>query len=290
VQPHQDRRLPDLYENLLYGDSKLGRDIAGKPAVIRSIAREDFLSYLKRFYSPANTIATISGGIQGNVEALSEKYLGEWQNKKPETPDRQKDNQKKPAFLLKHKDTQQAHLCIGVRGYNLTYPDRYKLGVLTNILGGGMSSRLFIEVRERRGLAYYIRSSNEMYTDVGNFVTQAGADVKRIDDAIKVILQEFTKIREKGVKEKELKKAKENLKGKLILELEDSRNVAGLFASAELLEDRIKTPEEIMKNVDKVTTEDVQKTAGDIFKEQTLNLAIIGPYKDEERFEKLLNL
>ena len=284
------RKIGDLYENLLYGDSKLGRDIAGIPDVIRSIAREDFLSYLNRFYSPVNTVATISGGIQGDVKALTEKYLGEWHNKKPDSPDRQKDNQEKPGLLLKHKDTQQAHLCLGVRAFHNTHPDRYKLGVLTNILGGGMSSRLFIEVRERRGLAYYVRSNDEMYTDVGNFVTQAGVDVKRIDDAIKVILQEFDKIREKGVKEKELKKAKENIKGKLILELEDSRNVAGLFASAELLEDRIKTPEEIMRKVDRVTAEDVRATAQNVFKEETLNLAVIGPYKNEERFLKLLKL
>ena len=167
------RKISDLYENLLYGDTKLGRDIAGIPDVIRSIKREDFIAYLNRFYGPANTIVTVSGGIEGSARELTNKYLGEWQSKKPEQPEKFRDGQKKPALLLRHKDTQQAHLCIGVRGYNLTHPDRYKLGVLTNLLGGGMSSRLFIEVRERRGLAYYIRSANEMYTDVGNFVTQA---------------------------------------------------------------------------------------------------------------------
>ncbi|KKS97665.1 MAG: peptidase M16 domain-containing protein [Candidatus Gottesmanbacteria bacterium GW2011_GWA2_43_14] len=284
------RKISDLYENLLYGNTKLGRDIAGIPDVIRSIKRDDFLSYLNRFYSPANTIVTVSGGIDGDLREMTAKYLGLWQNKKTERPEKAGDEQKKPALLLRHKDTQQAHLCIGVRSYSLTNPDRYKLGLLTNILGGGMSSRLFIEVRERRGLAYYVRSSNEMYTDVGNFVTQAGVDTKRIDDAIKVILGEFSRIREEPIKAEELKKAKENLKGKLILDLEDSRNVAGLFASAELLEDKVRTPEEIMKNVDKVTAEEVMETARNIFKEQTLNLAIIGPYKEEERFKKLLKL
>ena len=284
------RKISDLYENLLYGNTKLGRDIAGIPDVIRSIKRDDFLSYLNRFYSPANTIVTVSGGIDGDLREMTAKYLGLWQNKKTERPEKAGDEQKKPALLLRHKDTQQAHLCIGVRSYSLTNPDRYKLGLLTNILGGGMSSRLFIEVRERRGLAYYVRSSNEMYTDVGNFVTQAGVDTKRIDDAIKVILGEFSRIREEPIKAEELKKAKENLKGKLILDLEDSRNVAGLFASAELLEDKVRTPEEIMKNVDKVTAEEVMETARNIFKEQTLNLAIIGPYKEEERLKKLLKL
>lgn len=293
------RKISDLYENLLYGDTKLGRDIAGIPEVIKTIKREDFIAYLNRFYGPANTIVTVSGGINNElgiknnelrIREMTEEYLGDWKTKKLEKADIIKDEQKKPALLLRHKDTQQAHLCIGVRGYKLTHPDRYKLGVLTNLLGGGMSSRLFIEVRERRGLAYYIRSSNEMYYDVGNFVTQAGVDIKRIDDAIKVILSEFAKIRKEPIKAEELKKAKENLKGKLILDLEDSRNVAGLFATGELLEGKIKTPEDIMKNVDKVTAEEVRETAENIFKEQSLNLAVIGPYKNEERFLELLKL
>jgi len=164
------------------------------------------------------------------------------------------------------------------------------LGVLTSILGGGMSSRLFIEVRERRGLAYYVRSSNEQYTDVGNFVTQAGVDVERIDDAVKVILEEFAKIGEEKVKDEELTKAKEYLKGRLTLELEDSRSVASLFVSSDLLEDEIKTPEEIMEKIDEVTVEDVQRVAKDIFRQEVINLAIIGPYKDEERFKRLLKL
>ena len=168
------------------------------------------------------------------------------------------------------------------------HADKYKLAVMTNLLGGGMSSRLFIEVRERRGLAYYIRASNEMYLDVGNFVTQAGVDIKRIDDAIKVILEQLGTIAQVPVKPEELKKTKENMKGKLILELEDSRNTAGLFSTNELLENEIRTPEEIMKLIDEVTAFDIRKTAREIFIEKNLNLAIIGPYKEEEKFLNLL--
>ena len=129
-----------------------------------------------------------------------------------------------------------------------------------------------------------------MYTDVGNFVTQAGVDIKRIDDAIRVILEQFDKIKTEKVAEEELHKAKENIKGKLILELEDSRNVAGLFATSELLEDKIRTPEEIIKLVDEVKGEDIVNIAKQIFIEKNLNLAVIGPYKEEERFQKLLKL
>src|SRR3989338_64580 len=289
------RKVGDLYENLLYGDTKLGRDISGRPEVIRRIKREDFVSYIDRFYSPLNTIITVAGGVGksikykvSSIKGLTEKFLGKWGEKQVEQPDRVADKQEKPALLVKFKDTQQAHLCIGVRSLKLNDPDRYKLGVLTNILGGSMSSRLFIEVRERRGLAYYIRANNEMYTDVGNFVTQAGVDIKRIDDAIRVILEQFDKIKTEKVAEEELNKAKENLKGKLILELEDSRNVAGLFATSELLEDKIRTPEEIIKLVEEVAAEDVKNMAKEIFIEKNLNLAVIGPYKEEAKFQKLL--
>ena len=285
------KKISDLYENLLYGDTKLGRDVAGKPEVIRSIKREDFLSYTDRFYSPVNAVITVAGGTIGQeVNELAEKYLSGWQKKPVDQADRVGEKQENPAVLLKYKDTQQAHLCVGVRAFNNTHPDRYKLSVLGNILGGGMSSRLFIEVRERRGLAYYVRSGNELYEDVGNFVTQAGIDIKRIDDAIKVILEQFDKIRTEKVSEEELTKSKENMKGKLILEIEDSKSLAGLLAQSELLEGGVKTPDEIIGEIDKVTAEDIKKLAQRIFIEKTLNLAVIGPHKDEERFIKLLKL
>lgn len=289
------RHVGDIYENLLYGDTKLGRDIAGRKEVIKSVKREDFLSYMDRFYGPANTVVAISGGISGSdlkvpkgLTLIVNKYLGKWGKKKVEVPELVDDKQVKPQVLVKFKDTQQAHLCLGVRSYHLTHTGRYKLGVLTSILGGGMSSRLFIEVREKRGLAYYVRSNNEQYKEVGNFVTQAGVDVTRIDDAIKVMLDEFQRVKEEKVSEEELNKAKEYLKGRFILELEDSRNVASLYTTSDLLEGKIKTPEEIMKKIDEVTDEDIRSVARDIFQQNTLNLAIIGPYKEEERFRKLL--
>ncbi|OGG20429.1 hypothetical protein A3D03_01680 [Candidatus Gottesmanbacteria bacterium RIFCSPHIGHO2_02_FULL_40_13] len=287
------RKIGDLYENLLYGDTKLGRDIAGIKEVIKSVKREDFISYMDRFYGPVNTVVAIAGGIPLKGDTLKgtvEKYLGGWKNKKVEKPEFFKENQTTPAFHLTFKDTQQAHLCLGVRSFPLLHPGRYASGVLTNILGGGMSSRLFIEVRERRGLAYYVRANDERYIDVGNFVVQAGVDVARIDDAIKVILDELRKIKNAKIDKKELNKAKENMKGKLILELEDSRSVAALFATSKVIEDKILTPLEIMQKVDSITIEDLQKTAGEIFQQSQLNLAIIGPYKDDERFRKLLRV
>ncbi len=290
------RRVSDLYERLLYGDTKLGRDIAGNKDVIKTLQRQDFISYMDKFYSPANTVVVIAGGIDKianikyQISNIIEKYFGKWEKKQVEPPEKAEDKQEKPALLLYFKDTEQAHLCLGVRSYNIFHPDRYALAVLTAILGGGMSSRLFTEVREKRGLAYYVRTSNEMYTDVGNFVSQAGVDQDRIDEAIKVILEEYRKIADKGVGEEELTKAKEYSKGRFTLELEDSKSVASLFATSLLLEGKIRTPKEIMGNVDRVTSADVQRVAKDIFRTEKLNLAIIGKYKQEERFFKILNL
>lgn len=290
------RKVGDIYENLLYGDTKLGRDIAGRKEVIRSVKREDFVSYIDRFYGPSNTLITVSGAVDTNgntsenVYKYVDKYLGEWKPKPVVQPDLMKDFQEKPELLVHFKDTQQAHLCLGFRSYPLADVSRYKLGVLTAILGGGMSSRLFIQVRERRGLAYYVRSMTEEYVDVGNFVTQAGVDVVRIEDAIKVSLEQFAKIKEEKVKTEEIVKAKEYLKGRFALELEDSRNVAALFATDEILEGKIRVPEDIIKEIDKVTIDDIQDTAREIFRKETLNLSIIGPYKEDERFRKLLKL
>lgn len=294
------RKISDLYENLLYGDTKLGRDIAGRKEVIKAVKKEDFRAYLDRFYGPSNTMIAIAGAVDGDsavekwsndaIKNLVEEHLGDWKNRDVSKPELIADKQEKPQLLVKYKDTQQAHLCLGVRSYKLGDPNRYKLSVMTAILGGGMSSRLFMEVREKRGLAYYVRSENEEYVDVGNFVTQAGVDVARIDDAVKVMLEEYKKMTEEKVTKEEIIKAKEFLKGRFTLELEDSRSVAGLFATTEILEDHVRTPEEIMQKIDEVTIEDVQKTAQDIFLENNLNLAIIGPYKEEERFSKLLKL
>ena len=285
------RKIADLYENLLYGDTKLGRDIAGRKEVIKKVTQKDFLDYVDRFYGPSNTVVVIAGGTEGydeqSLRSMVEAYLGDWKRKQiSERFD--STTQKGPRVLAHFKDTQQAHLSIGIPSYHLNHPNRYKLAVMTSVLGGGMSSRLFIEVREKRGLAYYVRSSNEQYQDVGNFVTQAGVDVARIDDAVKVIISEFERIKSEGITEEELCKAKEYLKGRFTLELEDSKSVASLFASEQLLEEIIRTPEEIMKGIDEVDAKQVQDVAQDLFQKDLLNLAVIGPYKEETRFKNLL--
>lgn len=288
------RKIGEIFEELLYGDTPLGWDIAGRKETIAEIKRDDFINYVKGLYAPENTVVVIAGGISRQelrVKDLVEKSLGSWQNKKTWVFNKAWDKQKKPQIKVVYKKTEQAHLALGVRGYNLFHPDRYALGILATILGGGMSSRLFIQVRERRGLAYYVHSVAEHYADVGHVVTLAGVDLDKIDEALKVILEEYQKVsKAKDISQKELIKAKEFLKGRLILELEDSRFTASIFGSGEILENRVKTPEEMMEKIDRVKKEDVQRVADDLFREEKLNLAVIGPFQDGQNFKNLLRL
>ena len=177
-----------------------------------------------------------------------------------------------------------------MRGLKMTHPDRYNAAVLGTILGGGMSSRLFINVREKRGLAYYVRADHESYSDTGTLAAAAGVDLKRIDDAIQVILGEFGKIAKKKVNDRELKKAKELIKGRIILSWEDSRTVAASFGGDELLEGKVRTLEEYLREIDAVSAEDIERVAQFLFKQRNLNLAVIGPFRDPTKFEKILKL
>ena len=285
------RRVVEYFEKLLYPDSSLGWDIAGEKETIRKIEREDFLGYLGRLYFPQNLILVVAGGFtQNEARKLAHKYLGSFGSKREKLPKpKEKFKQSGPQVFLKTKKTDQTHLYLGVWGNPLGHKDRYIEAVLGSILGGGMSSRLFIQVRERRGLAYYVRADVEHYLDNGYLSTAAGVDTQRVEEAIKVILEEYQKISKASeISQKELNKAREFVKGRLILDLEDSRNVANLYGTQELLEGEIKTPEEIVAGIEKVTREDVARVAREFFTNERLNLAIIGPFEDKKPFEKIL--
>ena len=283
------RYVPEVYDALLYGDQPLGWNTVGTIESLANVNHKDFLKYIDDFYTPSNMLVVISGGVTPEkATILADEYMGSIKDKKAKGFDKVKISQSKPQIKLHHKDSEQAHFCLGVRAYPLGHKDRYKLVILNTILGASMSSRLFIQLRERRGLAYYVRSGVEEYHDAGSLVAQAGVMPKNIDEAIKIILGEFSNIAKESPSEVELKKAKEFLKGRLILDLEDSREVSNLFGMQEILENKIKSPKELIENVEKVSSADVQSIAKDIFKDQGLNLAIIGPYKDKTRFEKIL--
>lgn len=287
------RKIGDVYESLLYGDTPMGWDIAGRKDVIRKITRADFVDYMGSLYSAKNMVVVVAGGvIPDQIEAMAKKYFAKMPNFDTVNYTPLVENQVKPALNIKHKETEQVHIALGFRTVPLEHQDRFALSVLGSILGGGMSSRLFSEVREKRGLAYYVRTSSENYQDAGNMVSTAGLDSKRIEDGIKVIIEQYAKFSEgkAEITKTELAKAKEYIKGHLVLEEEDSRFMAAFYAQNELLEKQMETPEDVIESIMKVKMEEVEEVAKKYFKNETLNLAIIGNFKDEERFKKLLKL
>ena len=189
---------------------------------------------------------------------------------------------------MKYKKSDQTHMILGVRAYDLFNKRKYILEVLADILGSGMSSRLFQRIREEMGAAYYARASADLYTDHGYLVALVGADNKRIEEVIKACLEEFKKISEKGVEEKELQKAKDHLLGNLMLSLETSDELASFYGGQEILTRKLVSPEEYAEKIKNVKAEEIKEVAQDIFKNGKLNLALIGPFEDKERFEKIL--
>ena len=309
------RKIGDVYENLLYGNTPMGWDIGGRKEIIRKIEREDFLDYMSGLYSSDNMSVIIAGGISPDKTSnLIEKYFGKMGSFKTKPYTSVKEEQKKPEVLIKQKTTEQVHFAIGVRTTHVNSPEKYPLSVLSSILGAGMSSRLFHEVREKRGLAYYVRTTSDHYQDCGTLVSTAGVDPKRVDEAISVVVSEYDKIRNEknGITDKELSKAKEYIKGHTVLELEDSRAVAGFYGMQEILEDHIENPDEYLRKIDQVSAEDVYESAQKYLIGSTLNLAIIGNFDPSaghstlrtkgsaskssgqanarQRFEKLLHL
>jgi len=283
------RKIGDNFETLLYGNTPIGWPIIGTKKNILNTKRNNFTSYISSRYITQNMVLAVSGATNDqNIKKLADKYFNNLsKNSSKKDIFKKIPSQKSPQLDIQYKKTDQAHLILGVPSYNLFHKDRYVLSVLSAILGGGMSSRLFIEVREKRGLAYYVRSSTELYQDVGSFQTQAGVDLKRIDLAIKVIKNEYLKIKD-NIKKEELERAKNFLKGHLLLALEDTHNLASFYATTLLLENTIKTPEQVVKKIDKVTLSDIKRVADEIFTPASLNLSVIGPYKNKDKFQSLL--
>jgi len=280
-----------LWNKLLYGDQPAGWDIAGTKKSVMRISRSVLVGYMRSQYAASNTICCLAGRIdEKKIIAKVKKYFSKINIRKPRKRFPVAEKQKQPNHLLCFKKTDQTHLCLGVRAYNIFHPQKYAQEILGVILGGMMSSRLFMEIREKLGIAYYIKTDTEADSDTGCLVTQTGVDNKNIEKAITIILKEYKKISQKKVPEKELKKAKDYIKGKTALLLESSDARASFYAGQELLEKRILTPTEIFKKINKVSENDILKTAKDIFQPEKLNLALIGPFEDKEKFEKLLKL
>lgn len=283
--------IGDLWEKLLYGDQPAGWLTIGEKKNILKFERGCLLDYFRNHYSTLNTVVCIAGNFnQKEVKKKIKRYFKSLKKKPPKEKLKVIEKQKRPKSLVYYKKTDQTHLCLGVRGYNLFQSEKYAQEILATILGANMSSRLFISVRAKKGLCYYIRTSSDYSTDTGYLVTQAGVPHKNIGKVIDLILKEYKDLKTKKVSAQELQKAKDYLKGVSILSLESSDVRASFYSLQELLSRKILTPEEKFAKLDKVTPNDVQKVAQNIFRPEKLNLALIGPHKDDSKFQQLLKL
>jgi len=285
--------IQDLFTQVLFGDQPLGWPIIGQKSVINSVKREDFIAYQNKYYTASNIVVSVAGNTSMlEVKKLVKKYLPFKKSGKKNMPLLYSVTKSKPSKKIKviYKKTEQAHFQLGVPLFGAQHPDRYVSTVLSVILGGGMSSRLFASIRERQGLAYYVGASANHYTDTGCFVVRAGVTVSKLDQAIKIVLEEFKEISTELVTSKELKKAKENMIGNMVLRVESSEAVATGVATMELLFDKIETIPEIKRKIRAVTAKQVQNLAKRIFKDNKLVLVVIGPYKNDKAIKTACKL
>jgi predicted Zn-dependent peptidase len=282
------RYVGNVYDRLLYADQPLGWDIIGTRETVQAATRETFIGYLDTWYRPERMVIGIGGRIgEGLTEKLEELLGGIEARPTGEPSDVQIPADASPV-LLHTKDSEQAHLILGVPGYPIGHPNRYALQLLAVVLGGGMSSRLFTEVREKRGLGYYVHAGGSSYTDAGSVYSGAGVDVSRIDEAITTILGELRKIAAEPVPSDELEKARGYSKGRFVLRLESPQGTIQYGLRREVLENEIEDPDELLRQLDQVTVEDVQRVAKELFEDKRLYLAVVGPFDEPARFEALL--
>lgn len=281
--------IENVLENAMWPNQPLGRNIVGQENTVKKFTPQMFKSYMRRNYQPGNMILGISGKFDSKqVNFLIKKYwksipagkFGQWA--------KAKENQKGLRVVVEHKKTQQAHLALAFKGLSSKDPKNPAALVMATILGGGMSSRLFYEIRERRGLAYYVRASSGNYQDTGAFQLNAGVQVNKIEEALKVIKEELSRIRLFPVEMAEIRKAKEYLKGRTTLALEDSQSRLDWVIEQEAFHPKIQTPKELFALIDAVTPADIQAMANQLINYDKATLAVLGPYRSAAPLKKIL--
>lgn len=279
-----------ILDEVMWGDQPLGRDVGGTPETVSSLTRRDLLAYVQSRYSPFDTVVSLAGALDHDavVEDIARR-LGDWQGGPVADPPPATCDQTAPRLRIQPKDTEQAHVCVGVRGVSYVDPDRYGLDLLNVILGEGMSSRLFLEIREQRGLAYDVHSYVNHYQDVGMMVAYAGVDPARTAPTLEALLEQFDRLRTTPPPEQEILKAKEFWKGRMVLRLEDTRGVSSWTGAQELLLNEVLTIDDVIAIVDRLTAEDVMRAAARCFTDDRLNLAIVGPLEDDGKLAQLLH-
>ena len=277
-----------VYEELLWGDQPLGRDIIGRKETIRDATRETFMGYLDRWYKPSRIVLGVAGHVGDGLLERAQELLGDLTDADTGEPEPTAPHAN-GRVAVHTKESEQAHVILGVSSLPLDHPDRYAIQLLATVLGGGMSSRLFSEVRERRGLAYYVHGLNHSYTDAGTLYSQAGVDINRIDDAVATIAGELRKVAAEPIPAAELEKARNFAKGRFVLQLESPQGLALFGLRREVLERTLPDPDEVLKGIDAVTSDDVARVASELITNARFRLAVIGPFDDASRFEPLLD-
>jgi len=277
--------VEDVFEENLFGDQPIGWDTAGTRDSIRDMKRQNFVDYIKRYYTAGNSVVVVAGAIDPK-EALSlaEKNFGKLRKTKRSQPVKASQRLTHRQADLIHRESEQSHLVIGFPAYPYKHPLRQALKVMNVALGGNMSSRLFSLIREKHGMAYYIRSSTNPYSDTGTFTIHAGLDNKRVDKAIGLIVRELKKLTDKSLGKEELRRAKNFLKGQMAIQLEEQENLADWLARRCLMEDRVITVDEHLEEIEKVTAKDIRRVAKEVIRQSKMNLTMIGPFRDQKKF------
>jgi len=274
--------IEDVFEICLYGDTPAGRETIGTKENIRRFKREDFINYLQTQYGAKSVYIIMAGAVKSHSQKLVANIFSKFKTNKQQDKEAVIEKQKTPQLKISLKKTDQVALSLGVRTYPIGHPDEFKLKLLSIILGGSMSSRLFINLRERNGLAYYVRTSTEFYSDSGYLTTQAGVPKAKTEAAIKIILEEYKKITKELVSAKELKRAKDMLQGRVLLQMEASDNLANWYARQAMYRKKMLTPGDMIKIIKAINPEQIRAVAHQVFVNKGLNLALIGDLKGEK--------
>lgn len=279
--------IEDVFENCLFGDSPAGWDTIGTKENIRGFKRQDFIDYFKSQYGTKSISVILAGNVnEASIKSAEKLLLGFKDNswcKKEKAPD----NQKAPQFKVVYKNSDQTTIALGVRTVAMGHSLELKLKLLSVILGGSMSSRLFINLRERRGLAYYVRTSTEYHSDAGYLDTQAGIPADKVKEAVKIILDEYKKVKTELVGPEELRKAKDLIKGRLFLHMESSDEIASWYGKQAAMREKITSPAKFLEEIEKITASDLRRAAAKVFVNKNLNFALIGKVKESE-FKNIL--
>lgn len=285
------RNIPSVFENMLYEGQSLGHDQLGSKENVISFSRRNLLSFYRRHYRPDNLVIAISGNFNApKTDTLVEKFFSAFEESdKVCRRIKNYDRQSCPEICLKYKRTDQSNLSLGFRTFPREHPDQYALEILSVILGGNSSSRLYERIREKEGLVYYIYTYTEDFYDAGYLTIQAGIGNDKCEKAVGLIMEEIRKIKTEEISEEEIALAKNHIRGRIAISLESSSTLASFIASQELLTGKILTPQDKFDKINAVTSEDLKRVAENVFMDNRMNLAIIGPFRNKKNFLKILN-